>query len=41
MDEFVFVFYNYALLKILENIKDDLYDFIPSFSFVRNLGNKS
>jgi len=40
MDELIFIPYSYALLEIPENIKDDLYDPIPSFSFIRNPGNK-
>jgi len=40
MDEFVFIPYGYALLEIPDNIKDDLYDFIPGFSFIRNLENE-
>jgi len=40
MDKFVFVPYSCVLLEILNNIKDDLYDFIPGFSFIRNLENE-
>jgi len=40
IDELVFAPYSYALLEIPENIKDDLYDPTPDFSFIRNPGNE-
>jgi len=41
MDKLIFTPYSYTLLKIPDNIKDDLYNPTPGFSFIRNPGNKS